>query len=75
MRRVEITRAGDASIADQLKEMRARLRARQIEPLQLEPMRILNGLATFQARFATTAEAERFRQRFDEIARTPEPAA
>lgn len=38
MRRIEITRAGDASIADQLSEMRAWLRSAGIEPLQLEPL-------------------------------------
>jgi hypothetical protein len=75
MRRIEITRAGDASIADQLSEMRAWLRSAGIEPLQLEPLRILHGLATFRASFATAEEAERFRQRFDESAYTPEPAA
>jgi hypothetical protein len=75
MRRIEITRAGDASIADQLSEMHAWLRSQGIEPLQLEPLRILHGLATFHASFATVGEAERFRQRFDEAVHAPEPAA
>jgi hypothetical protein len=75
MRRIEITRAGDASIADQLSEMRAWLRSVGIEPLQLEPLRILHGLATFRAGFASVEEAERFRRRFDEPVYTPEPAA
>jgi hypothetical protein len=75
MRRIEITRAGDASIADQLSEMRAWLRSERIEPLQLEPLHILHGLATIHASFATIGEAERFRQRFDEPVYTPEPAA
>jgi hypothetical protein len=75
MRRIEITRAGDASIADQLSEMHAWLRSERILPLQLEPLRILHGLATFDASFATVEEAERFRQRFDEAVHVPEPAA
>ena len=62
MRRIEITRAGDASIADQLSEMRAWLRSERIVPLQLEPLHILRGLATFHASFATVEEAERFRR-------------
>jgi hypothetical protein len=75
MRRIEITRAGDASIADQLSEMHAWLRSQRIEPLQLEPLRILHGLATFRADFATVGDAERFGQRFDETVHTPEAAA
>ena len=75
MRRIEITRAGDASIADQLTEMRAWLRARRIEPLQLEPLRILNRLATSRASFAAVEDAERFRRRLDEAVRTPKRAA
>jgi hypothetical protein len=75
MRRIEITRTGDASIADQLSEMRAWLRSAGIEPLQLEPLRILGALVSFHASFATAAEAERFRQRFDETAHTPELTA
>ena len=75
MRRIEITRAGDASIADQLSEMRAWLRSERIEPLQLEPLHILRGLATFHASFATIDEAERFRRRFDETVHSPELTA
>jgi hypothetical protein len=75
MRRLEITRAGNASIADQLSEMQAWLLSVRIEPLQLEALHILHGAATFRANFATVEEAERFRQRFDEVAYVPEPAA
>jgi len=75
MRRIEITRAGDASIADQLSEMHAWLRSQRIAPLQLEPLHILHGLAAFHASFATIDEAERFRRRFDETVHSPEPAA
>ena len=75
MRRIEIMRAGDTSIADQLSEMHAWLRSQRIEPLQLEPLRILHCLASFHASFATSDEAERFRQRFDETVHVPEPAA
>ena len=43
--------------------------------MQLEPLRILHGVATFHASFATSDEAERFRQHFDETVHVPEPAA
>jgi hypothetical protein len=66
MRQIEITRTGDASIADQLSEMRAWLHDAGIEPLALEPLHILGAQVRFRARFATAAEAERFRQQFDE---------
>ena len=55
--------------------MHAWLRSERIEPLQLEPLRILHGAATFRASFATSDEAERFRRRFDEAVHTSEPAA
>lgn len=66
MRRVEITRTGDASIADQLAEMREWLETEGIEPIDLEPLHIIGALVRFRASFATAAEAERFRQAFDE---------
>jgi len=75
MRRIEITRAGETSIADQLSEMHAWLRSERILPLQLEPLHILHGAASFHASFATSEDAERFRQRFDEAVHTRERVA
>ena len=66
MRQIEITRTGEASISGQLSEMRAWLHNAGIEPLALEPLRILGAHAQFRARFANAAEADRFRRQFDE---------
>lgn len=66
MRTVEIGRTGDTSVADQMAEMREWLRAEGIQPLELQPVRILNASVRFHATFATLEEAERFRRRFDE---------
>ena len=65
MRRIEITRAGDASVTDQIAEMRDWLRAAGIEPVELEPLHILRGRVRFRASFARAEEAERFRAAFD----------
>ena len=66
MRRVEITRTGDASIAEQLAEMRDWLRDEGIEPIELEPLHILGALVRFRASFAAPEEADRFCAAFDE---------
>ena len=72
MRTVEITRIGDASIADQIAEMHEWLRQAGIAPAELQPLRILNGNVRFQATFANADDAERFRTRFDaESGRSP----
>ena len=72
MRTVEITRSGDASVADQLAEMRDWLKQAGIEPLALEAVRILQARVRYRATFASETEAERFCLRFDEdAARTP----
>lgn len=66
MRQVEITRTGDASVADQMTEMREWLREAGIEALELEPVRILKARVRFRAAFATAEDAARFGRRFDE---------
>ena len=65
MRTVEITRTGEASVTDQIAEMQEWLRAAGIQPLELEPMRILGARVRFRATFASDQDAERFRRRFD----------
>ena len=72
MRTVEITRTGEVSVTDQIAEMQEWLRAAGIQPLELEPMRILGARVRFRAVFANKEDAERFRRRFD-TASTGEP--
>ena len=62
---IEITRTGDASVADQLAEMQAWLREARIEMVELEPIQILRARVRYRANFADAADAERFRQRFN----------
>ena len=66
MRTVEIARTGDASVADQMVEMREWLREAGIQPVELEPLRILKARVRFRATFGNNDDAERFRRRFDE---------
>lgn len=66
MRTVEITRVGDATVANQVAEMREWLRETGIEPVELQPMHILKARVRFRATFANDGDAERFRGRFDE---------
>jgi hypothetical protein len=70
MRRIEIIRAGDATVTDLLAEMREWLQVEGIEPVELEPDRILGAVVRFRAGFDSSEDAERFRRRFDEIAQT-----
>ena len=66
MRTVEITRTGDVSVADQMAEMQQWLREMRVQPLDLQPVRILHARVRFRATFANDDDAERFRRRFDE---------
>ena len=66
MRTVKIARTGDASVADQMAEMHAWLRAEGIQPLDLQPLRIVKASVRFLATFANDDDAERFRLRFNE---------
>lgn len=63
---IEITRKGDASVADQMAEMHEWLREVGIEPVELQPLRILKARVRFRATLANDDDAERFRRRFDE---------
>jgi len=62
MRSVEITRAGDRSIFDQLVEMRSWLAEVGIRITDLRSVRILNSRVTYSATFEQAADAERFLQ-------------
>jgi hypothetical protein len=64
---IEITRTGDASVADQMAEMHEWLREVGIEPVELQPLRILKARVRFRATLANDGDAERFRRRFDEV--------
>ena len=66
METIEITRRGNTSVADQMAEMHRWLRAAGVEPLELQPVRILNASVRFSAAFASDEDAERFRRKFDE---------
>ena len=65
MRTVEITRTGDASVLDQMAEMRGWLQQAGIQPVELEAVRIVKARVCFRASFGTGEEAERFCRRFD----------
>jgi hypothetical protein len=66
MQTIEITRTGDASVADQMAEMQEWLGKTGIQSLDLQPLRILQARVRFRARFVIGDDAERFRRRFDE---------
>jgi hypothetical protein len=68
MRTVEIARSGEASVTEQLDEMRDWLRAEGIAARELKPAAIRQGRAHFRARFERDEEAERFCRQFDEAA-------
>jgi hypothetical protein len=64
MRTLEISRMGNSSVADQLFEMREWLLKAGIQPLNLEPTRILKARVGFRASFEGAEEAARFSHRF-----------
>jgi hypothetical protein len=64
MQSVEITRAGDQPISDQLGGMRRWLDAAGIRATELRAVRILKGRVTYRARFEQAADAERFLEAF-----------
>jgi hypothetical protein len=68
MQKVEIARSGDATVADQMEEMLDWLHEEGIEPLDLQPVRIVRASVRFRAAFATAEDAERFCLRFNEEA-------
>jgi hypothetical protein len=67
MRSVEITRAGDHSIADQLGEMRRWLDRAGIPVKDLHAVRVLKGRVTFSATFEQTVDTDRFVQAFGDL--------
>ena len=64
MRSVEITRAGDLSVADHLAEIRGWFDREGIRETDLHAVRVLNGRVTFNATFTQAAEADRFIRAF-----------
>jgi hypothetical protein len=64
MRSLEITRAGDLSVADHLAEMRSWLQREGIRATDLHAVRVLNGRVTFSATFKQGDEADRFLRAF-----------
>ena len=64
MRSVEVTRAGNRSVADQLAEMRRWLDREGVRVTDLRAVRVLKGRVTFSATFERAADADRFRETF-----------
>jgi hypothetical protein len=60
MRSVEVTRAGDRSISDQLDEMRRWLDREDIRVTDLHAVRILKARVTYSATFERAVDADRF---------------
>jgi hypothetical protein len=67
MRTVEITRAGDQSISDQLGGMRRWLDDAGIRVIDFLAVRILKGRVTYRATFDQAAEAEHFLKAFGDL--------
>ena len=74
MRSVEITRAGDQSIADQLVGMRRWLDDAGIPATDLRAVRILKARVTYGATFERAADADRFLRAFGDLDYNPEKA-
>ena len=64
MRTLEISRIGNSSVTDQMFEMREWLLQAGIQPLKLEPTRILQARVGFRASFDGPEDAERVSRRF-----------
>jgi hypothetical protein len=64
MRSIEITCAGDLSIANQLAEMHRWLDREGIRAIELRAVRILGARVIFSATFAQSADADRFSRAF-----------
>jgi hypothetical protein len=67
MRSVEITRAGDRAVADQLTEMPRWLDREGIRVTLLQAVRILKGRVTFSAIFEEEMDADRFLRAFGNL--------
>jgi hypothetical protein len=68
MQSVEVTRAGDAPVSNQLDEMRRWLDAEGIRARDLQAV-IVGGRVKFTATFANDADVRRFVRRFDDLGR------
>jgi hypothetical protein len=66
VRSVEITRAGDLSVADHLAELQRWLARAGIQATDLYAARILKGHVTFQATFEQAIDADRFLRAFSD---------
>jgi hypothetical protein len=64
LKTVVFARAGNLSVGDHLAEMRDWLTRREIVPLELSQLHILNSRVVFRARFAAAFEADEFVQKF-----------
>jgi hypothetical protein len=64
LKTVVFARAGNLSVGDHLAEMREWLTRREIVPLELSQLHILNSQVVFRARFTTAFEADEFVQKF-----------
>jgi hypothetical protein len=67
MRTVEVTRAGDQSVTDQLAEMRCWLDREGIQATDLHAARVLNVRVTYSATFREAIDADRFVQAFGDL--------
>jgi hypothetical protein len=66
MRSVEITRAGNLSVADHLAEIRGWLSRASIQATDLQAVQLLHGRITFSATFEQADEADHFLRAFDD---------
>jgi hypothetical protein len=64
LKSVVFARAGNLSVGDHLAEMREWLTRREIVPLELSQLHILNSRVVFRARFAAVSDADQFVQTF-----------
>lgn len=60
----EFSRRGDLSVAEHLAEMRRRAERQGIHITELRATRVLDGRGTFNAKFPTAADVDRFRSFF-----------
>jgi hypothetical protein len=67
MRIVEITRAGDQSVGEQLAEMRCWLDREGIHATDLNAVRVLKLRVTYSATFQDAMDADRFVQAFGDL--------
>jgi hypothetical protein len=73
MRSVEITRAGNLSVADHLAEIRGWFDRAGIQATDLQVVRVLSGQVTFSATFERADDADRFLRAFNDPRRLPYP--